>query len=108
MFNWLIMNVHNIFDFINLDKHNIISRKKIPNYYGNSWIGNFNKFSLKEKIKIFILVKRLNGWDLTDRVIARGYNGGVIQQFSSKTFSSKIVSKFYYCYYKCKYNDISN
>ena len=107
MFN---LKADNLYDFINLDKHNTVSRKKIPNYYGNSWVRNFHNFSSKKKIKIFILVKQINGWNIKDRVVARGNNGGIIQQFSSKSFSSKIVSKFYCCYYKCISNkyDISN
>ena len=96
----------NNFDFINLDKNNQISKKELPYFYGNSWISNFNKFSLKRRIKIFILVKYLNNWDMKDNVIARGNNGGIIRQFSSNKISSKIVLKFYQYYYYIFNNNV--
>ena len=86
----------NIYDFINLDK-NEISIKPLPNFYGNSWVYGLDKLSHKKRYKIFKLVKKINNWNKNDNVIARGYNGGIITQFSSKIFSNKIVSIYYNC-----------
>lgn len=97
------MVTDNIYDFINLDKENRISRKIIPNNFGNSWICNFHKLSLKKKIKIFILIKHINHWNMKDRIIARGNRGGIIQQFSSNNISNKIVARIYSCYYIYKF-----
>lgn len=84
------MYSNNIYEFINLDT-NEISNKPLPNFYGNSWISNFDKLSYIKKYKIFKLIKNINNWNKNDNVIARGYNGGVIRQFSSNIFSNKIV-----------------